>query len=73
MNGVQLDALTTHAKLLGAEGTWIVRGGKSARLTLAYLQQEQEQEIDLNFTDAELVIVMRFPRGDGEETGLEFR
>lgn len=73
MNVVQLNALTHHAKLLGVEGTWLVRGGGAARLTLTYLHQGKEQEIDLNFAESELVIVMRFPQGDGKESGVEFR
>lgn len=70
-----LERVTAAANAAGAEGIWLVRGVTHAMLM--YLPQGQQEEnlnwSSLNLADTELLVLMRFPAGDGGEPGIEMR
>jgi hypothetical protein len=79
-----LDELVDIANEIGAEGVWLVRGDKNARLT--YTPEEEIKQPDvpgvqasaslslsLDLLEAGVLVVMRFPARDSREAGIEKR
>lgn len=79
----QLQILTTMANRFGAEGIWLIRGAVEPAL---HYKVDPEQidpdllenvdlnlEIVLGLAEAGVLVVMRFPAGDGGPAGVEKR
>jgi hypothetical protein len=63
------NLLTQAAQTAGVEGIWLLRGAEQVTL-LAY--QVDDKMLSLELADpSELVILIRFPAGDGGEPGIE--
>jgi hypothetical protein len=88
MHPDQLNELTTLANRLGAEGVWLIRGATGARIKFdwpAELTPAPKYEpvdgaeisttlgFNLALADAELLVLLRFPIGDGGAPGIESR
>lgn len=82
----QLDQLTILAAAAGAEGIWLIRGADNAAVKFnwphaaepLYLPVEGAKintkfGFTLDIADAELLVIMRFPAGDGGDPGVEAR
>ena len=68
------EALTTivdTAQAAGAEGVWLLRGAKAAMVGLTF-DGEAVQSLELA-EPHELILIIRFPVGDGGEAGIESR
>jgi hypothetical protein len=79
-----LDELADIANEIGAEGVWLVRGVKNARLTYTSAEEIKQPDIpgvqasaslslSLDLADAGVLAVIRFPASDGREVGIESR
>jgi hypothetical protein len=85
-NQLNLDDLIEAANQAGAEGAWIIRGSNKVKVKTTWPKEErpkyQPGETDasigemgffLDLAPAGVVVVMRFPAGDGGEPGIESR
>ena len=77
-----LDELTAVANEIGADGIWLVRGVKEATLTYTPTQDiampdipgvKVNLDLSLKFAESGVLVVIRFPTGDGREAGIEKR
>lgn len=69
----RLEGLVDAANDIGAEGIWIIRGAKHPRLLyFARETAENDTPINLDFAPGEILVVMRFPQGDGGQAGIEW-
>lgn len=60
-------------KAAGAEGVWMVRGATDACLAVWFTNNDDENATQLEPTPPhELIVLARFPAGDGREAGIEF-
>lgn len=77
------DQLAALANEMGAEGIWLIRGAKGARLTYIPVSGVEQPEIsgieasinlefNLEIADAGVLMIARFPN-DGGESGIEVR
>lgn len=68
-----LERVAEMLEAVGAEGVWLVRGAKEAVLRWQYSALEQwdilNEELWLE-KPHELILVARFPAGDGGEAGI---
>ena len=81
----QLNDLADLANQAGAEGIWLIRGAKDVQLT--YIASPEAEIpftpglklspnppiVTIDLVDAEIIVVIRFPAGDGGEPGIESR
>lgn len=77
----ELKMLTDLANQVGAEGIWLIRGAKDARLVYTPEGETIQPEIplirtnlslSLNIADTGIIVLMRLPSDDGEP-GIESR
>lgn len=70
----RLEGLADAANDIGAEGIWFIRGAHHPRL-LYYARESSENDtpINLDIAPGEILVVMRFPAGDGGQAGIESR
>jgi predicted DNA-binding WGR domain protein len=82
-----LNQLANLANQAGAEGIWLLRGAAYVSLSYvdkgvaeeldaalespAFEELLKKKLISLDLADANLIVVMRFPEGDGGEPGIE--
>lgn len=66
----QIDDLVQLADQAGAEGICLVRGCKNPALIFNWEGQGFNDYLDI--VDADLILLARFPRGEGGEPGIEF-
>jgi Lar family restriction alleviation protein len=59
-----------QARAAGAEGVWLLRGAKVAGFGYLLADGEQATEMWLE-SPHELILLARFPTGDGGESGIE--
>jgi hypothetical protein len=69
------------ANHFGAEGIWLIRGARDARLVYTYgetvpihvgdVPATSSLGINLDLADAGVLVLIRFPASDGEEPGIE--
>jgi hypothetical protein len=81
----KVQHLVDLANGLGAQGIWLVRGGLDAQMRFTWPDVEPQKQSGQGLTitsgfgftfgiaDADLIIVMRFPVGDGGPKGVESR
>ena len=67
----QPEQVVRLAHAAGAEGIWLVRGASSAGITFTFADRTIDQ-VQLA-PPHDLVVVLRFPAGDGGEAGMESR
>jgi hypothetical protein len=69
-----LDRLVETARQLGAGGIWLVRGAEEAILLYSHDASADRPEPGLTMQPPhDLIVLLRFPTGDGGESGVEFR
>lgn len=79
-----LDQLVELANEIGAEGIFLIRGAKNARLLYDYQELEAPAipgiknasttlGIAFEVADAGVLAIIRFPSPDGKELGIESR
>lgn len=64
-----LEQLAELANKAGAEGVWVVRGAKVP--TLMYSTEHSVTPVILDVEEAGVLVLIRFPVGDGREEGIE--
>ena len=80
----QLESLAAIANEAGAEGVFILRGATDASLTytpqgelrqiqLPKLEATTSLSLTVPLADAGVLVIIRFPAGDGQDVGVEFR
>lgn len=71
---VQVAELVSLANRMGAEGVFLVRGASSAALRVGWPEMPMADSPLLELGEPHrLVVVMRFPAGDGGVAGVESR
>jgi hypothetical protein len=70
-NSMPLSEAFDHFNELGADGIWLIRGVKAAAVFVAF-DGETSQRLELN-PPHEMIVILRFPAGDGGEAGIESR
>ncbi len=79
-----LEELTDIANEIGAEGIWLIRGARNATLTytpegtveqpgIPGVAVTMNLNLSLELTDAGVLVIIRFPAGDGREAGIEYK
>jgi hypothetical protein len=67
----KLNMLTRVAQSAGAEGIFLIRGAENA--SLKYELPGDLAPLEMALANAPLLLVIRFPAGDGGEPGVEHR
>lgn len=73
-----LDLITISAQIANVEGVWIIRQSKDT--SLIFVTNKQLSHIPglsdlgqmLELDDSEMLVILRFPTGDGGEPGIEY-
>lgn len=69
-----LEQLIAAAQAAGSAGLWLVRGASAAALEWSFVADGTGFEHDMLLSPPhELIVLIRFPDGDGGESGIEFR
>lgn len=79
----RLAELADQANSIGAKGVWFIRGAKNARLvyepneSLQFFETPGQVTTNLSLSlalaKAGVIVVMRFPAGDGADPGIELK
>lgn len=68
-----LEEIVLAAVEAGAEGIWLIRGAQAAALALSLTPADETQFNLVLEPPHGVIVLMRFPAGDGKEAGIEAR